>query len=102
MQALRDVVLEAAPTAVETIAYDMPAMRHSGRFLVSYGAYRGHYSLFPASHVVRAELADELAPYLHGKATIRFPEEQPIPLDLVGRIVRLRMREVTAGRNGHG
>ena len=97
---LRAAALESAPNATEAIAYDMPALRQHDRFVVSYGAYKGHYSLFPSSHVVRTELGDDIAPYLYGKGTIRFPEKEPIPLELVRRVVRLRVREVSAGRNG--
>ncbi len=97
---LRAAAREAAPNATELISYDMPALRQHNRFVVSYGAFRGHYSLFPSSVVVRTELGEDIAPYLYGKGTIRFPESQPIPLDLVRRVVRLRVREVSAGRNG--
>jgi uncharacterized protein YdhG (YjbR/CyaY superfamily) len=99
-EALRAAARESAPNATESIAYDMPALKQHNRFVCSYGAYRGHYSLFPASHVVQSELGADLAPYVYGKATIRFPESKPIPLDLVRRVVKLRVREVSAGRNG--
>src|SRR3954452_7518 len=99
-EGLRAAAREAAPNATEAIAYDMPALKQHDRFVVSYGAYKGHYSLFPSSAVVRAELGDEITPYLYGRGTIRFPEKEPIPLDLVRRVVKLRVREVSAGRNG--
>jgi uncharacterized protein YdhG (YjbR/CyaY superfamily) len=72
----------------------MPALRsHGGQFLVSYAAYKRHYSLFPASGAVIEALEDELAPYLAGKGTIQFPAGKPIPLDLVTRIVKVRVAE---------
>src|SRR4051795_7745506 len=98
-EALRAAAREAAPNATEGISYNMPALKQHDRFVVSYGAYKGHYSLFPSSAVVRAELGDEIAPYLYGRGTIRFPESEPIPLELVRRVVKLRVREVSAGRN---
>ena len=72
----------------------MPALRLGGRFLVSYDAYKTHYSLFPASEAVVAALGDELTHYLTGKGTIRFPADRPIPTTLVARIVQIRVREV--------
>jgi uncharacterized protein YdhG (YjbR/CyaY superfamily) len=100
MDELRRTIVAAAPEAVETIAYDMPALRTvAGRFLVSYAAYRRHYSLFPASAVVVAALGDDLGPYLAGKGTIRFPAGRPIPVALVARVVEVRLAEV-AGSNG--
>jgi uncharacterized protein YdhG (YjbR/CyaY superfamily) len=96
MAELRRAVTAAAPEAVETIAYGMPALRLGGRFLVSYDAYKAHYSLFPASDAVVGELGDELTPYLAGKGTIRFPADRPIPTDLVARVVAIRVTEVAA------
>jgi len=98
MAELRAAITAAAPDAVETIAYNMPALRsHGGQFLVSYDAYKRHYSLFPASDAVIAALGDELTPYLAGSGTIRFPADRPIPLALVSRIVEIRVAE-NAGR----
>ena len=95
MDGLRATINAAAPDAVETIAHSMPALRSvDGRFLVSYDAYKRHYSLFPASDAVVAAGGDELRPYLAGKGTIRFPAGKPIPLDLVRRIVEARVREL--------
>jgi uncharacterized protein YdhG (YjbR/CyaY superfamily) len=91
---LRRAVLAAAPEADEVIAYKMPALRLDGRFLVSYDSYRRHVSLFPASEAVVAQLGAEIEPYLAGKGTIRFPAGRPIPLDLVDRVVRIRVDEV--------
>jgi uncharacterized protein YdhG (YjbR/CyaY superfamily) len=61
---------------------------------VSYEAYKRHYSLFPWSDAMAAELGDALKPYAVGKGTIRFPANEPIPLELVTRIVEIRNREV--------
>ena len=49
MEELRRTINAAAPDATETIAYQMPALRTNGHFLVSYAAFKAHYSLFPAS-----------------------------------------------------
>ena len=97
LQTLRRVIAEAAPEAVETIAYQMPAFRsHGGQFLVSFAAYKRHDSLFPASGAVVAALGGELTPYLAGKGTIRFPADRPIPVDLVRLIVTVRVAENAA------
>ncbi|MBM4409460.1 MAG: hypothetical protein FJ038_12895 [Chloroflexi bacterium] len=94
MVVLRAAVTAGAPEATETIAYGMPALRsHGGRFLVSYDAYTAHFSLFPASEAVVNELGAEIQPFLAGSGTIRFPAGQPIPSELVTRIVRIRLGE---------
>ena len=94
VEELRRTINAAAPDATESIAYQMPALRsQGGNFLVSYAAFKNHYSLFPASDVVVAAIGDELTPYLAGKGTIRFPASRPIPLALVTRIVEVRVAE---------
>ncbi len=96
LEELRRTVSAAAPDALECIAYDMPAYRLDGRFMVSFAAFKQHYSLFPASQVVLDTLGDEAAVYAKGKGTFQFSADRPLPLDLIGRIVRIR-REETAG-----
>jgi uncharacterized protein YdhG (YjbR/CyaY superfamily) len=94
VEELRRVVTAAAPEATETIAYGMPAFRsHGGQFLVSFAAYKQHYSLFPASEAVIEALGDELKPHLAGSGTIQFRADTPIPADLVARIVKIRVAE---------
>jgi uncharacterized protein YdhG (YjbR/CyaY superfamily) len=94
MEQIRSTIRTAAADATEAIAYNMPAFRVNGRFLVSYEAYKRHYSLFAWSDEMLAELGDALRPYAVGKGTIRFPADEPVPLGLVTRIVQIRLREV--------
>ena len=93
MEDLRATIRAAAPAATEAISYNMPAFRLDGHFFMSYEAYKRHYSLFPWTDAMVAELGDEVAPYAVGKGTLRFPADEPIPLDLVRRIVEIRLRE---------
>lgn len=97
VEVLRQAVRAAAPEATETIAYNMPAFRsHGGQFLVSFAAYKAHYSLFPASEAVVESLADEIRPHLAGKGTIQFRADQPIPVQTVTRVVAIRLAENAA------
>ena len=97
MEQIRAAVTAGAPGADEVISYGMPALKsHGGQFLVSYDAFKRHYSLFPASDPVVDGLGDEIRPYLHGRGTIRFPADRPIPVDLVRRIVEIRFAENAA------
>jgi uncharacterized protein YdhG (YjbR/CyaY superfamily) len=94
VEELRRTINAAAPEATETIAYGMPALRsHGGQFLVSYAAYKKHYSLFPASEAVVKALGAKLTPYLAGKGTIQFPADKPIPRAVVTKIVKVRVGE---------
>ena len=97
MDQIRAAVRAGAPGADEVISYGMPALRSHGRqFLVSYDAFKRHYSLFPASQGVVDGLGQEIEPYLAGKGTIRFPADRPIPADLIRRIAEIRFAENAA------
>jgi uncharacterized protein YdhG (YjbR/CyaY superfamily) len=97
MEELRQTIRAAAPEATESIAYQMPALRsHGGQFLVSYAAYKNHYSLFPASGAVIEALGEEVTPYLAGKGTIRFRADEAFPLATVRKIVKVRVAENAA------
>jgi uncharacterized protein YdhG (YjbR/CyaY superfamily) len=96
MSELRKAIRAGAPEATEVISYKMPAFRSHGQFLVSYDAFKQHYSLFPASDAVLKGLGDEIAPYLAGKGTIRFPASRPIPTALVTRVAAIRFEEIAA------
>jgi uncharacterized protein YdhG (YjbR/CyaY superfamily) len=100
LESMRAAIRAGAPEADESLAYRMPAFRsHGGQFLVSYDAYKNHYSLFPASDPVVETLGAALTPYLAGKGTIRFPASKPIPTELVTRIAQIRFAENAARKH---
>jgi uncharacterized protein YdhG (YjbR/CyaY superfamily) len=94
MRQLRETIRGAAPDADEVITYRMPGFKAGGRFLVSYDAFARHYSLFPASQAVVDSLGAEVAPHVKGRGTLRFRASEPLPVDLIRRIVEIRVREV--------
>ncbi|MDF2734081.1 MAG: hypothetical protein K0S97_704 [Chloroflexota bacterium] len=97
MELLRSTIKAAVPGATEVISYKMPAFKsHGGQFLVSYDAYKAHYSLFPATDAVIEACGDELTPHLFGSGTIRFPADKPIPVALVTKIIEIRWAENAA------
>ncbi len=93
IEELRRIVRAAAPRAEELITYDMPGFKLGGRFLVSFAAFKRWDSLFPASQVVLDEVPDA-QPYARGRGTFQFPASEPLPLELVDRIVRARLGEL--------
>jgi uncharacterized protein YdhG (YjbR/CyaY superfamily) len=95
MEQIRRTIAETAPEARKVIAYNIPAVRIGHRFLASYEAYKDHYNIFPWTERMRAELGDAIEPYVHRKGTLRFPAKDPIPIELVRRIIEIRLGEVT-------
>jgi uncharacterized protein YdhG (YjbR/CyaY superfamily) len=92
---VRALIAAAAPGATETISYAIPTFDLRGRHLVHFAAFTRHLGLYPTSSGIAA-FADELAPYKRAKGSVQFPLDQPLPLDLIRRIVEFRVAEVTA------
>jgi len=82
---IRRVIHEAVPGAGERIAYQMPTITLDGRSLVHFAAWKHHIGLYPLP-TADDDLQAELAPYDAGKGTARFPLDQPVPYELIGRI----------------
>jgi uncharacterized protein YdhG (YjbR/CyaY superfamily) len=96
MEQIRDAIRSAAPDASEAFSYRIPTFKQNGRSLVWYAAFKDHYSLYPYTEGLLAALGDELKPHSSGKGTLRFDVNQPIPTDLIQRIVKVRLTELDA------
>jgi uncharacterized protein YdhG (YjbR/CyaY superfamily) len=94
LKELRAVIKKAAPHASEKISYGIPTLYQNGN-LVHYAAYGNHIGLYGAPRSPRS-LDHKLQEYRTGKGTLRFPIDQPIPLDLVRQIVERRVEESSA------
>jgi len=92
LQELRKAIRLSAPGAEETISYQMPAFRLNG-ILVYFAAFKNHIGFFPTASAVEA-FKKELSPFDTSKGTIRFPLDKPVPLALVKRIVKYRVKQV--------
>jgi uncharacterized protein YdhG (YjbR/CyaY superfamily) len=91
LQQVRKTIRDAAPEAEETIKYQMPTFMLNGN-LVYFAAFKKHIGFYPIPSGIEA-FKDELARYAQGKGSVRFPLDQPMPLDLIRRIVKWRVQE---------
>lgn len=91
---MREVIRAALPDAEETISYNIPAYRQHGVVVVQFAGYSEHTSLnlFPTAGAF-ARFNEELARYKTTKSAIRFPLDEPLPLDLIGAIATFRLAE---------
>jgi uncharacterized protein YdhG (YjbR/CyaY superfamily) len=91
LQAIRKTISEAAPAAQEAIKYAIPTFVYNGN-LVHFAAYTNHIGFYPAPPGIKA-FEKELSIYKQGKGSLQFPLDQPMPLELIARIVKFRVKQ---------
>jgi uncharacterized protein YdhG (YjbR/CyaY superfamily) len=91
LQAMRETIQAAAPEATEKISYQMPTFYLNGN-LVHFAAFKNHIGFYPAPRGIEA-FREELSVYKGAKGSVQFPFDQPLPLELVSRIVKFRVAE---------
>jgi uncharacterized protein YdhG (YjbR/CyaY superfamily) len=89
LRQLRQVIKKAAPRAQERISYGMPYYDYHGR-LIYFGLHSNHLGLYPVGQTDRYP---ELKEYVTGKGTMRFPLDRPLPVTLITKLVKERVRQ---------
>lgn len=90
LRKLHKAIRETAPDAEETISYNMPAFMLQGP-LVYYAGHKNHIGFYPTGAGIAA-FKDEISAYKHSKGAIQFPIDEPLPLDLIKKIVMVRIK----------
>ena len=97
LEQVRAIIKIAAPDAEEGISYGMPGYKLNKKPLVYFAGYKTHIGFYatPTGH---SQFAVELSQYKQGKGSVQFPLNKPLPLDLISRITRFRVKE-NKGKN---
>jgi uncharacterized protein YdhG (YjbR/CyaY superfamily) len=95
---LREAIRRAAPGATEKISYGVPTFAYHGN-LVHFAAFKRHIGFYPTPSGIEA-FKDEIMRFKHAKGSVQFPLTDPLPLDLIARIVQFRFEESHANRSG--
>lgn len=93
LHAVRRVIRETAPSAVEMIAYGMPAYKLDGKPLVYFAGFPNHIGFYATPNGHEA-FKDEFARYKQGKGSVQFPHDKPLPIDLIRRVIEYRLETV--------
>lgn len=90
-------IKQEAPHAEESISYGMPTFKLNNRPLVYFGGFSHHIGLYatPDGH---AEFEEELSKYKRGKGSVQLPDDRPLPLELVRRITRYRVQQISSSK----
>jgi uncharacterized protein YdhG (YjbR/CyaY superfamily) len=91
LEELRAVIHAAAPDTEEKISYQMPTFFLKGN-LVHFAAHKNHIGFYPTPSGIQA-FKDELSVYESAKGSVQFPIDQPLPMDLIRKIVKYRVAE---------
>lgn len=92
LKRMREIIRKNAPEAEEGMAYAMPGYKTNKKPLVYFAAFKNHIGFYatPSGH---EEFQEELSRYKQGKGSVQFPLDQPIPYDLIEKIVKFRVME---------
>jgi uncharacterized protein YdhG (YjbR/CyaY superfamily) len=91
LQQFRKLMKELVPGVIERMSYNMPGFEYQGT-LLWFAAFKAHYGFFPYPKTI-VQFKDELKDYKTSKGTIQFPADEPLPVPLIKKIVKFRLKE---------
>jgi uncharacterized protein YdhG (YjbR/CyaY superfamily) len=94
LQKLRETIAELIPEAEQGLSYQVPAFRLEGKVVAGFAAFKNHLSYLPHSGSVFSELKKELAPYRTSSGALRFAIDEPLPKDIVKRLIEVRVSQL--------
>ena len=95
LRKMHGCIISAAPGAIESLKWGMPAYSYQ-KILATFAVFRNHVGFYPMASAVEA-FAESLSKYNTAKGSIQFPLNQPLPLGLIAKIIRFRVRESNTG-----
>ncbi len=93
LQKLRKTIMELIPDAEEGLSYQVPAFKLEGKAVAGFAAFKNHLSYLPFSGSVFSELKDDLAAYTKTCGALHFPIDEPLPKELVKKLIDVRMAQ---------
>lgn len=93
LEEIRQIIHDAAPDAIETISYKMPAFKLNGKDLIYFASWKKHISMYPVP--AGSDLFEqELSPYISSKGTVSFQLDKPVPFKLIKAIAQARVKQI--------
>ena len=91
LQTMRQAIQKAAPKAKETISYNIPTFKTS-KNLVHFAGYKHHIGFYPGASGIANHLKD-IKKYVHAKGSVQFPIDSALPVSLITKIVKFKLKE---------
>lgn len=95
LEQIRVLIREGAPDAIEMIKYGMPTFTLGGANLFHFAGWKKHVSIYPSTSEMEADIQG-LGAYMNGKGTTKFPNNAPLPVDLIRQMIAFRVSSFTA------
>jgi len=92
LEEIRATIKTAAPNAEETISYNIPTFMLDGKYLIYFAGWKNHVSIYPIP-TGSEEFNKQVSEYVTGKGTLKFRIDNPLPLKLINKIVKLKVAE---------
>lgn len=89
---IRKLIKKEEPTVMESISYGMPSFKLNGQPLVYFAGYKSHIGFYPIPSGIE-KFKKELSVYKQGKGSVQFPQNKPLPVDLIQKILKFRIEE---------
>ena len=90
LQQIRKLIHTLVPDAKEKISYQIAAFERNGKNLIHFAGWKQHVSLYPVPAGSEA-FERQIAKYAGGKGTLKFPLDEPLPLKLIERVIKLHL-----------
>ncbi|HEV7454077.1 MAG TPA: DUF1801 domain-containing protein [Candidatus Saccharimonadales bacterium] len=91
---IRAIVRQLVPDAEEVISYGMPAFKYNKQYVIWFGAFKNHMSIFPTPHPIE-EMKGKLDKFAVAKGTLQFTEQDPIPESTLKEIITTRLKSIS-------
>jgi uncharacterized protein YdhG (YjbR/CyaY superfamily) len=88
---IRKIIRAAAPKAEEVISYQMPGYKQNG-MVVFFAGYKNHIGFYPTGSGIE-KFKNEFAKYKWSKGAVQFPLDKPLPVALIKKIVKFKLKE---------
>ncbi len=99
LEEVRHKIGSIAPEAQETISYAIPTFDLNGKHLIHFAGFKNHIGLYPTP-VGMEQFKDDFADYKTGKGSVQFPLNEPMPMDLIAKIVKFRLESMKQPAKG--
>ncbi|WP_304222838.1 iron chaperone [Gracilinema caldarium] len=95
LQTIRTLGHTIIPNAQEAIKYNMPTLMVNNKNVFHFAAFKHHIGIYPLPHTIEV-LQNEISGYVQGKGSIQFPNEKPLPIELIKTIITVRFQELSS------